>query len=419
MNSNLDSAAIREILLTTEQLLEADRMYEALAALQSSYIEIKETGFDNWNGGTTLWTIYLNLDPQTYSQLSRKKEVFEKQISKRFNLTIEQYSSDNFTIKFVPKVVKKEITTTNGEIPKDKRKNIFDCFTMDNIHYAGALNDVEFLQRIFDLETLPSYDSRYSTAAGDIWQHTVNNDDYPLNWVFTDERFNLSSCDEEVFIKFISEALNPIVRPDRNETLSLVQHINDQLKSCGWELIEIEKIAGRPRFQGEKTATKNRSISRGKAVADSLDAGWMQKEIERLEYAVETDPILAIGTAKDLVETCCKTILKKREVEYPRSADIPTLTKLLTKELKLVANDVPDSARGAENIKLILRNLSNITKNIAELRGLYGTGHGRDGQHKGLEIRHARLAVGAAIIFIDFITETHNKRQLTQSTDKE
>lgn len=392
-------------------------MHDALAALQASSIELKETGFDNWNGGTTFWTIYLNIDPKNYSNIARKKENFEEQISRRFTLAVEQYSNDNYIIKFSPKFSPNAAPSTNGKIPKDKRDNIFDCFTIDSIHYAGVLNDVEFLQRIFDLEELPSYDSRYNTAAGDIWQHTVNNDDYLLNWIFTDDRFNLANCDEEIFVKFISETINPAVRPDRNEALRLVQNINDQLKNCGWELIEIEKIAGRPRFQGKRITSRNHSISRGKAVADSLDAGWMQKEIERLEYAVETDPILAIGTAKDLVETCCKTILKKREIEYPRSADIPTLTKLLVKELKLVANDIPDSAKGAESIKMILRNLSNITKNIAELRGLYGTGHGRDGQHKGLEIRHARLAVGSAIIFIDFVTETHNKRQLTQSKD--
>lgn len=47
----------------------------------------------------------------------------------------------------------------------------------------------------------------------------------------------------------------------------------------------------------------------------------------------------------------------------------------------------------------------------AELRGLYGTGHGRDGKYRGLEPRHARLVVGAAVAFIDFVTETFEKRE--------
>jgi len=137
----------------------------------------------------------------------------------------------------------------------------------------------------------------------------------------------------------------------------------------------------------------------------------MAKEIHRLENAVDADPDLAIGTAKELVETCCKTILTKRGVVYGKSADLGDLTKLLVKELNLVPEGITDEAKGANNIKLILRNLTSLTHNLAELRGLYGTGHGRDGKHRGLQPRHARLAVGAAVAFIDFISETYRERE--------
>ncbi len=184
--------------------------------------------------------------------------------------------------------------------------------------------------------------------------------------------------------------VHPVVRPDRNELLALVQQFNDQLRREGWYLVEEEKIAGRPhfvamRFQG----TSARSMSRAKTVADALDAAWMQKEIERLEHSVERDPALAIGTAKELIESCCKSILSKRGVEVSRKADLPELTKALAKELRLVPEGIPDKAKGAETVRLILRNLGSLTQYLAELRGLYGSGHGRDGQHRGLEPRHA------------------------------
>jgi hypothetical protein len=138
----------------------------------------------------------------------------------------------------------------------------------------------------------------------------------------------------------------------------------------------------------------------------------MQKEIERVENAIDRDPALAIGTAKELVESCCKSVLTKRGVLYSTSADLPTLTKLVAKELGLVPEDITDAKKGAETIKLILRNLAALTQYLAELRGLYGSGHGRDGRHRGLQPRHARLAVGAAVSFIDFVTETFRERQL-------
>lgn len=45
-------------------------------------------------------------------------------------------------------------------------------------NYSGKLSELDFLKRIYNLEQLPSYDGRYLNAEGDIWQHTVNNDDY-------------------------------------------------------------------------------------------------------------------------------------------------------------------------------------------------------------------------------------------------
>ena len=151
-------------------------------------------------------------------------------------------------------------------------------------------------------------------------------------------------------------------------------------------------------------------MSRAHSVANALNAPWMRREIERMENAIDRDPALAIGTAKELIESCSKTILTERGVPYSNNADLPELTKLLAKELQLVPDGIPETARGSETIRLLLRNLVAITQYIAELRSLYGTGHGRDGRHRGLEARHARLAVGAAVTFIDFATETHRNR---------
>jgi hypothetical protein len=44
---------------------------------------------------------------------------------------------------------------------------------------------------------------------------------------------------------------------------------------------------------------------------------------------------------------------------------------------------------------------------IAEIRGLYGTGHGKEGRARGVNPRHARLAVGAASALVTFAFQTH------------
>ena len=146
-----------------------------------------------------------------------------------------------------------------------------------------------------------------------------------------------------------------------------------------------------------------------KAHAKALDANYLAEQIRRMEASVETDPGLAIGTAKELIETCCKTILAERGKPMTGTPDVPTLTKETLKELKLVPDGVPDSARGSDVVKRLLSNLGTIGNGLAELRGLYGTGHGKDGKTQGVKPRHAKLAVGAAATLTTFLFETHKE----------
>ena len=141
--------------------------------------------------------------------------------------------------------------------------------------------------------------------------------------------------------------------------------------------------------------------------AAEFDAQHLAEQIRRIEQSIESDPALAIGTAKELIETCCKTILAERGKTVVGTPDIPTLTKETLKELKLVPDGVPESARGSDVIKRLLSNLGTIGNGIAELRGLYGTGHGKDGKTQGVKPRHAKLAVGAAATLTTFLFETH------------
>jgi hypothetical protein len=146
-----------------------------------------------------------------------------------------------------------------------------------------------------------------------------------------------------------------------------------------------------------------------KQKAQALNANHLAEQIRRMKDSVETDPSLAIGTAKELIETCCKTILAERGQEISGMPDIPTLTKATLKELNLVPEGIPNSARGADVIKRILSNLSTVGHGLAELRGLYGTGHGQHGTTAGLTTRHAKLAVGAASTLAIFLFETHEQ----------
>lgn len=159
------------------------------------------------------------------------------------------------------------------------------------------------------------------------------------------------------------------------------------------------------------TETGMPSLEDIKEAAAEFDARHLSEQIRRLEQSVDVDPALAIGTAKELVETCCRTILAERGKPVTRTPDLPTLTKQTLRELALVPEGVPEQAKGAEVIKRLLSNLATICQGLAEIRGLYGTGHGKDGRTQGMKPRHAKLAVGAAATLATFLFDTHKVRE--------
>ncbi|MGP8444182.1 abortive infection family protein [Burkholderia vietnamiensis] len=411
----MDEQNLEETLATVYTLLQAEGMDEAANIVREYPGRAEQTGYDNWNGGTEIWEVQLEVPPQEFARLNAKRAQLEEQITARLKTALEHDTQDWYSARIVPaKVRRKDWRVTDSSVPRQVRINILDGMRLESVAWHGQLNDVEFLSRLYDLQQLSSHDSRFKDAARDIWQHRINNDDWDLDWVYSDDRFDLVGGPADSFLRFLCEVVHPIVRPDRDEVIKLVSHFNDQLRQVGWELYEEERIAGRPRFAYRQVSgNDSRVVSRARTVADALDAGWMAKEIQRLENAVDRDPALAIGTAKELVESCCKTILTKRGVAFTKSEDLGDLTKKLSKELQLVPEGVSDEAKGADNIRHIPRNLTQLTNHLAQLRGLYGTGHGRDGQYRGLQPRHARLAVASAVAFIDFVAETYRHREAT------
>ncbi|MBV0888806.1 abortive infection family protein [Komagataeibacter oboediens] len=148
-----------------------------------------------------------------------------------------------------------------------------------------------------------------------------------------------------------------------------------------------------------------------KRFASTVDLPHLADHVRRIELSIETDPAVAIGSAKEMIETVCKTILDKRGppsgVSYTRDDDLNELGKKAFGVLKQLPDDIPDSAKGLKTIKTMLSNLRTIVQGIAELRNLYGNGHGREGTMRGgLLPRHARLVVGAASTLCWYLLET-------------
>jgi hypothetical protein len=301
----------------------------------------------------------------------------------------------------------------SNKISEITRRNIFDFIQVEGFWWSGRLEEADFLSRIFDLENTESNDSRFDNAAGDIWQHRVNNpNDWPDDWIFHDDRFNLMGCDDSIFLNFLCEMIHPLVRPDSSEVNKIVQLFNDNLQVDNFEIVEKTRISNRPIFVGRLKITGKESIEKkGNEIKKFLNAEYVSQQINLMESSIEAAPHISIGLSKELIETCCKSIFDERNEKCDKDWDLGKLMKETAKLLKLTPTDIPNETKAASSIKQILGSLSSVVQGIAEVRNEYGSGHGKDGKFKGLQPRHAKLAVGAASTLAIYLLETHELRK--------
>ena len=150
-------------------------------------------------------------------------------------------------------------------------------------------------------------------------------------------------------------------------------------------------------------------------VADDLkkkfSSEYLSKQIDIMLTMCDENPTEAIGKSKELIESCCITILDDRNIQWDKNWSIPQLANKTMESLKLTPYNVPDTSPAATAIKGILGNLRAIASNIATLRNPYGSGHGKNANYKGLQPRHAKLAVGSSITFVQFIWDTHERQK--------
>lgn len=134
---------------------------------------------------------------------------------------------------------------------------------------------------------------------------------------------------------------------------------------------------------------------------------YMKQQIKLMISVQKTNPTEAIGKAKELIESCCKTILDEMDIPWNKNDDVSQLSGKVLKELDLLPESVQSSDPAAGSIKAVLGNLRAIPTKLAELRNPYGSGHGKSAYYVGLEERHAKLAVGCCMTFVDFVWSTY------------
>ena len=148
---------------------------------------------------------------------------------------------------------------TLNKITGVTRRDIFDLFkkgiTEDNwlitenifYPYYGRSDVVEFLKRLYNLADWESRDSRVENAEEEIIMHT-HNGDYPDDWIFEDERFQLLDGEDNILLNFLCEVFHPEVRDENGAWERYLERINTLLNEDGYEIVATSKLSGRDVF---------------------------------------------------------------------------------------------------------------------------------------------------------------------------
>ncbi|MEK4731376.1 AbiJ-related protein [Paenibacillus sp. FSL L8-0641] len=117
-------------------------------------------------------------------------------------------------------------------------------------YIEGDMNLIDFLKRTWDLDSMPSTDSRFFNATGDITQHMIANDDWSFQELFEDvlEIYNIK---DEKFIRFTEQIVHPRVRSEVDP--QFIEKLNYHLVKDGYKMQVTSQISGYPLYTIIKT----------------------------------------------------------------------------------------------------------------------------------------------------------------------
>lgn len=141
------------------------------------------------------------------------------------------------------------------QITEITRRRIIDSLILRAKSFCGDLDQMDFLKRIWNLASMPSTDLRFDNAEGDIWQHTISNEDWDVNYLLYDY-LELRSCSDKVFLKFTETAAHPLIG-DETEVRERLSEINQFLRIDGYELMQTHTISSRPIYSARKLNTED------------------------------------------------------------------------------------------------------------------------------------------------------------------
>jgi len=253
-----------------------------------------------------------------------------------------------------------------------------------------------------------------------------NRDGYVLNFstnkfdVFTQNSVGMALCDHYGMSKgksltaYVNEANNNEVVKLLGDLLEYYElHYQSEIQASNGD---IQNYYNKCReIMNRVKLNQTPLVVAGEILKEKFSSDYMSAQIDIMLKMQTENPTEAIGKSKELIESCCKTILEGNRVAVNKNWTVSQLVKETMTFLQVSTDNVGVTTTEASTVKAVLGNLHGIAGNIAKLRNAYGSGHGKGANFKGLTVRHAKLAVGSSVTLVTYLWETYEWRVLNNN----
>jgi hypothetical protein len=226
---------------------------------------------------------------------------------------------------------------------------------------------------------------------------------------YIDELFILSGGDKDISM-FDVEIYAPLKKyKSLTQFSQITSKIEEAIReSADSQNIYVRNIEWKARI---KTETESQLDKKADIITNLLNQTYVNKQVKLMNQSLKENPHLALGIAKELIETCCKSVLTKENVPFDKDWDILKLVRETNKFIDLIPFEIDNKETTKNAVSKIIGGFSNIVHGITELRNSYGSGHGHSPNFEMLDDLYVKLAVTASSELAIFYLTLQNLKE--------
>ncbi|WP_158020340.1 abortive infection family protein [Boudabousia liubingyangii] len=180
---------------------------------------------------------------------------------------------------------------------------------------------------------------------------------------------------------------------------TLNKETRDRGKRCLERLAELKSIYSQATYQA-----LDRLGQQG------FTSEYIESQRKTMEANLEHNPSAAIGQAKELLESCYKTILAERGAVVPANASMPKLAAETLESLGIAPRMLNGPSPQDQYIRKIVSQMQGMIDGLVEMRNKVGGGHGKVMNTSTIPKRYGLLAINASLTAIEFLWADHQAK---------